>query len=139
MRLLRVVNTGRDLELGSRIGWADSWLARLRGMTGRPAPKPGEGLLLTPCRSIHMYGVRFPLDVAFLDAGGAVVATYPSLRPGSRTRWHWDAVHALELPAGILERSGTAKGDVLCWSVQPDSGERHIPSSTEAMSWAPRQ
>jgi uncharacterized membrane protein (UPF0127 family) len=134
MRLLRVVNTGRNWELGDRIGWADSFLARLRGMTGRPAPAAGEGLLLTPCKSIHMYGVRFSLDVAFLDAGGAVVASYPSLRPGRRTRWHWDAVHALELPTGTLERSGTAKGDVLCWSVQQESVERHIPSSTEAMS-----
>jgi uncharacterized protein len=130
MRLLRVVNTGRNWELGTRVRWADGFLSRLRGMTGRPAPRAGEGLLLTPCRSVHMYGIRFPLDVAFLDAAGAVVASYPSLRPGSRTRWHWDAVHALELPAGTLERSGTAAGDILRWSVQQESGKRHIPSST---------
>ena len=134
MRFLRVVNTEKDRELGTRIGWADSWFGRLRGMTGRPALKAGEGLLLTPCRSIHMYGMRFPLDVAFLDAGGAVVASYPSLRPGRRTGWHWDAVHALELPAGTLERSGTVAGDVLRWWVQQESGARHIPSSTEAIS-----
>jgi len=117
MRVLRVVNTGRNRELGIHIGWADSWLGRLRGMTGRPAPEPGEGLLLTPCRSVHMYGIRFPLDVAFLNAAGAVVASYPSLGPGARTRWHWDAMHALELPAGTLESSGTAVGDVLAWSI----------------------
>jgi uncharacterized membrane protein (UPF0127 family) len=116
MRLLRLVNTRRDRELGTRITLADSWLARLRGMLGRPAPKSGEGLLLTPCRSIHMYGMRFPLDVAFLDAYGTVVATYPSLRPGSRTRWHRHALHALELPVGTLEESGTVVGDVLVWS-----------------------
>jgi uncharacterized protein len=115
MRLLRVVNTGKDRELGTHIRWADSFLARLRGMTGRAAPGAGEGLLLTPCRSIHMYWMRFPLDVAFLDASGSVVASYPSLRPGGRTRWHRDARHALELPAGTLERSGTAEGDVLRW------------------------
>jgi uncharacterized protein len=125
MRLLRVVNTGRNRELGTQIGWADNFLARLRGMTGRPAPGVGEGLLLTPCRSIHMYGIRFPLDVAFLDRAGVVVASYPLLRPGSRTKWHWDAVHALELPAGTLESSGTAKGDVLCWSVQQEPGKAH--------------
>ena len=134
MRLLRVVNTGNNWELGTRIRWADSFLARLRGMMGRPAPRAGEGLLLTPCKSIHMYGVRFPLDVVFLDASGTVVASYPGLRPGGRTRWHWDAVHTLELPAGTLERSGTAKGDVLCWSVQQESAGRPIPSSSEANS-----
>jgi len=116
MRLLRVVNTRRDRELGSRVLLADGWLTRLRGMLARPAPLPGEGLLLSPCRSIHMYGMRYPLDVAFLDVRGGVVASYPSLRPGARTRWHRQAAHALELPAGTLESSGTRVGDVLVWS-----------------------
>ena len=116
MRLLRVVNAKRDRELGTRIGLADGWLVRLRGMLARPAPRPGEGLLLTPCSSVHMYGMRFPLDVAFLDRGGAVVAMYPSLAPGSRTRWHRNAAHALELSAGALVESGTSIGDVLVWS-----------------------
>jgi uncharacterized protein len=116
MRLLRVVNTRADRELGSRVRLADGWLTRLRGMLARPAPLQGEGLLLSPCRSIHMYGMRYPLDVAFLDAGGSVVASYPSLRPGARTRWHRQAALALELPAGTLESSGTRVGDVLVWS-----------------------
>jgi len=116
MRLLRVVNAERDRELGTRIGLADGWLVRLRGMLARPAPRPGEGLLLTPCSSVHMYGMRFPLDVAFLDGRGAVVAIYPSLAPGSRTRWHRNAAHALELSAGALVESGTSIGDVLVWS-----------------------
>jgi uncharacterized protein len=116
MRLLRVVNAKRECELGTKIGLADGWLARLRGMLARPAPRSGEGLLLTPCSSVHMYGMRFPLDVAFLDGRGAVVAMYPSLAPGSRTRWHRNATHALELSAGTLVESGTSIGDVLVWS-----------------------
>jgi uncharacterized protein len=116
MRLLRVVNTRADQELGNRVALADTWLTRLRGMIGVPVPQPGEGLLLSPCTSVHMYGMRFPLDVAFLDRAGKVMAVYPSLPPGSRTRWHRDATHALELPAGTLGRSGTILGDVLVWS-----------------------
>jgi uncharacterized membrane protein (UPF0127 family) len=116
MRLVRVVNTRDERELGARIGLADGWLARLRGMLARPAPGPGEGLLLTPCSSVHMYGMRFPLDIAFLDRRGTVVAIYPSLAPGSRTRWHRNAAHALELSAGALLESGTSIGDVLVWS-----------------------
>lgn len=81
-----------------------------------------------------MYGMRFPLDIAFLDAEGAVVATYHSLSPGSRTRWHRDAVHALELPARTLEDSGTVTGDVLAWGSQPASSGRVIPRRTEAIS-----
>ena len=119
MRLVRVDNTRLGRELGAQIGMADGWLARLRGMLARPEPKPGEGLLLTPCSSVHMYGMRFPLDVAFLDRSGTVVAMYPSLAPGSRTRWHRDASHALELRAGALREPGTTVGDVLVWSPAP--------------------
>ena len=132
MRLVRVVNTRDERELGARIGLADGWLARLRGMLARPAPRPGEGLLLTPCSSVHMYGMRFPLDVAFLDRRGAVVALYPSLAPGSRTRWHRNAAHALELSAGALVESGTSIGDVLVWSAAPAADAEY--RRTEAVS-----
>ena len=118
MRLLRVVNTRDDRELGGRVLLANRWLTRLRGMLARPAPRPGEGLLLSPCRSVHMYGMRYPLDVAFLDNRGGVVASYPALPPGARTRWHRQAVHALELPAGTLASSGTRVGDILVWSAE---------------------
>jgi uncharacterized membrane protein (UPF0127 family) len=121
MRLLRVMNPKRNRELGSHIGLADGWLARLRGMLARPMPRRGEGLLLTPCRSIHMLGMRYPLDVAFLDRTGAVVAIYPSVAPGLTTRGHRQAAHALELPAGALEESGTLVGDVLVWSELPEA------------------
>lgn len=134
MRLLRVVNTRGNRELGGRIGLADGWFLRLRGMLGRPAPEAGEGLLLTPCRSVHMYGIRFPLDVAFLDANGAVVATYGPLSPGSRSRWHRNAVHALELPAGTLEESRTDIGDVLAWSPHSMSPAPAGRRGTEAMT-----
>jgi uncharacterized protein len=116
MRLLRVVNAHRNRELGNRIGLADRWLLRLRGMLGRPVPSLGEGLLLTPCRSIHMIGMRCPLDVAFLDGSGAVLATHRSISPGWRARGHPKAIHTLELAAGALEESGTTVGDVLVWS-----------------------
>jgi uncharacterized membrane protein (UPF0127 family) len=133
MRLLLVVNAGRDCELGARVLLADTWLLRLRGMLGRPEPMAGEGLLLTPCQSVHMYGMRFPLDVAFMNRDGVIVAAYRSLPPGSRSRWHRDAAHALELPAGTLETSGTSVGDVLTWAAQLAPAAREILGRREVV------
>jgi uncharacterized protein len=118
MRYARVANRSRDRVLGSRVAVADRWWQRLRGLLGRPALRPGEGLLLTPCRAVHMHGVGFPIDVAFLDRAGVVVSVYPRLAPGARTRWHRRAVSALELPAGTLELSGTSEGDELVASME---------------------
>ncbi len=113
MKFVRAVNVARGRELGARVGVADRWWLRLRGLGGRTALAPGEGLLLRPCRAIHMMGMRFPLDVAFLDAGNRVVARYARLSPGASTRWHRRARAALELPAGTLDETGTLEGDLV--------------------------
>jgi uncharacterized membrane protein (UPF0127 family) len=113
MRRVRVVNRSRGAILGDRVAVADRWWPRFRGLLGRDCLPAGEGLLLTPCRSIHMLGMRFPLDAAFLDASGRVVALYPGLAPGRATRWHRGAQAALELPAGTLAATGTGEGDLL--------------------------
>jgi uncharacterized membrane protein (UPF0127 family) len=57
--------------------------------------------------------MKFALDVAFLDAGQRVVASYRWLEPGTWTRWHSAAREALELPAGTLSATGTEDGDVV--------------------------
>ncbi len=115
MRLVQVINTDRGVELGRRIGLADGWLSRLRGMLGRREPQPGEGLLLVPCRSVHMIGMRYPIDVAFLDADRRVLSIHPRLRPGPHTAGRRGACYALELPTGTLAATGTVPGNRLNW------------------------
>lgn len=110
-----MLNATRGRTLGERVGVADRWWLRLRGLLGRPPLAPGEGLLLTPCRGVHMYGMKYPLDVAFLDPSGTVVATYHALAPGERTALHPTARTALELPAGTLRETETREGDILAW------------------------
>jgi uncharacterized membrane protein (UPF0127 family) len=120
MRVVQARNAARGTVLGTRIGVADRWWLRLRGLLGRPPLAAGEGLLIEPCRAVHMMGMRFPIDVAFLGRDGGVVALYPVLAPGARTGWHRGACSALELPAGALAASGTREGDVIvCTSEEP--------------------
>ena len=118
---LVVTNLTRERRIGDRVRLADSWWSRLRGLLGRGPLETGEGLLLAPCRAVHMFGMRYPLDVAFLDRRGAVVAIYHSLAPGSRPRWHRRAAVALEVPAGTLETTDTHEGDALRWGHASES------------------
>src|SRR5574337_539899 len=115
MRHVTIRNPRTGTLLGDRIGVADRWWLRLLGVLGRRGLGRGEGLLIVPCAGVHTYFMRFPLDVAFLDGTGAVLAAYPGLQPGTRTRWHRGARAALELPVGVLDESGTAMGDRLSW------------------------
>jgi len=113
VKTLEVVNATRDQELAGRVLLADGWWTRLRGMMGRPEPAEAEGMLLAPCQSVHMYWMKYPLDVAFLASDDRVVATYHGLAPSRRSKWHRDAEKALELKAGRLAATQTEVGDRL--------------------------
>jgi uncharacterized protein len=113
MRVVRIANPIRGTVLGWRVGVADRWWLRLRGLLGRSGLSEGEGLLLSPCRAVHMAGMSFALDVGFLDADGRLLALYPGLGPGQRTRWHREAHQALELPAGTFAATASELGDLL--------------------------
>ena len=134
MTQLQVVNATRGAVLGTRVDLADRWLARLRGLLGRPEPKPGEGLLLTPCSSVHMLGMRYPIDVALLDAERYVVSVHPGLRPGWNMAAARGARFALELPVGTLARSGTLPGDRLDWQETSAGPDGRRGSHLEAVS-----
>jgi uncharacterized protein len=121
MPTIRVLNRTRGNVLGTQVRMANTLPARVRGFLFRPPPSPGEGILLSPCKAVHMYGVGFPLDVIFISEDGQVVAIYRDLAPWRRSRVHGSALHALELPAGTVRATDTAVGDVLFW--EPANGE----------------
>jgi uncharacterized protein len=109
----QVTNLTRGSAVASRVQLATRWGQRFRGLLGRRGLAPGEGLHILPCNSIHMFFMRFPIDVAFLDAEGRVVRAVHALRPWRATRLYLQAHSALELQAGALARSGTCEGDLL--------------------------
>lgn len=116
MRTIRIANASRDVVLGDRIQVADRWWPRLRGLIGQPEPQQGEGLLIAPSQGVHMYWMKFAIDVVLVDKQKQVVAVYSDLQPGKRTKMHWSAEYALELPAGTLAAKGTEVGDQLEWT-----------------------
>jgi len=67
--------------LADRVARAASARDRLVGLLDRTRLEPGEGLWLNPCGSVHTWGLRFPIDVLFLDAGGRVLALRSPLPP----------------------------------------------------------
>lgn len=99
--------------LATSLERAERMIPRMRGLLGRASLAEGQALWITPCASVHTAGMRFAIDVAFLDASGRVLRRYDALRPWRGTRLVRGAVGALELPAGTLARTDTRVGDVL--------------------------
>src|SRR4051794_22793078 len=91
---------------------ADGPVSRARGLLGRSALAPGEGLLLRPAFSVHTFFMRFSIDIVFLDRSGEVVAVAESVRPW-RTATRFRARAVLELPAGEAARLEIRPGERL--------------------------
>ncbi len=124
MERVVVRNLSRSgIDLGTRIGVANTYWKRLRGLLRRPPLRRGEGLLLDPCQAVHMYGMTQALDVAFLGGNGLVIAVYHDLRPGQRSRYHGKARQALELPVGTLQATDTHVGDQMSIRSASDDGQ----------------
>ena len=69
---------------------------RLRGLAFAP---PGDPLLIEGCRSVHTFGMRYALDLVWLDGDGAVIRVDRDVPP-RRLRTCLRARSVLETAAG---------------------------------------
>lgn len=113
MREVRILRVGQEENLVIVAKVADTFLTRLRGLLGSPEPKEGEGLLIVPCNSIHMFGMKYPLDVLFLSKENEVVAILENIQPWRASRVYGKAQKVLEVRAGTAKRLGLEVGDRL--------------------------
>ncbi len=91
---------------------ADTPLTRLKGLLGKKTLAPGEGLLLSPCRQVHGFMMRFPIDVVFLGKSNQILYS-ETLQPGKISRYIRETVYILEIAAGEVERYRLKSGDTL--------------------------
>jgi uncharacterized protein len=108
----------RVLPDGRRVFVARSWRARLLGLAGLTALPPDVALLLPACRSVHTFGMRFALDLVWVDARGAVVRVDRDVAPCS-VRSCAGARAVIEAPAG--EGGGLARA----WASAHRRDDRH--------------
>lgn len=112
---IQIVNRTRDRVLADRGELARSFWARGRGLMGRAVLPQGYALIIYPEWSIHTFFMRVPIDVLFVDRGNCVVAlrrAMPPSRPFAGVA-PWHGRYVIELPAGVIDVTGTAVGDEL--------------------------
>lgn len=126
MHTYRFVNGSQGTILALQARKAATVWSRLRGLIGTEPGEfsPGQGLWLVPANWIHTFGLRFPIDVVYLDAEMRIVDVAGPLRPGRIAPLKLKARSVLELPAGTLEQTHTRKGDrvVVSRSSEPEAG-----------------
>jgi uncharacterized membrane protein (UPF0127 family) len=94
----RLRKLGWTTVAGTRYPVATTARSRLLGLALLARDRASPGLLLTGCRSVHTFGMRFRLDVYFLDDEGRFVSLRASVPPGRIVRDR-RAAAVLEVPA----------------------------------------
>lgn len=110
---MHIQNITKDIVLIKDGHLANTHWARLKGLIGVKEMSFGDGILITPCNSIHCMFMSIPIDVLYADADDRVVDIDPTVKPWSICRPRRSATYVIELPCGMIAQSDTAIGDQL--------------------------
>jgi len=107
-----VRNQSRGTLLADRANIANTSATRKTGLLKHTKLDPGEGLWITPCEGVHTIGMKFPIDVLFLNKKRKVLKIRPAM-PKWRMSMCLRAHSVLELPSGMAAATETVRGDQL--------------------------
>ena len=128
---LRILNHSKNSVLATCAQIARTPAARLRGLIGVTEPEfqPGAGLFFPECNAIHTVQMSMPIDALFIDMlKRRVQKAVKEAQPGCHfnTRIPAQLCSVLELPAGVIEFTGTEPGDVIVIMSSGHSSEEEL-------------
>ena len=107
-------NLTQQTTVATNVERAQSFWSRGRGLMLRGTFPEGSALVIDPCSSIHMFFMRFPIDVLYMDSEDRVVRAQVGVKPWRvGPLWTRGAKYVIELPEGAITRSQTQIGDRL--------------------------
>jgi uncharacterized membrane protein (UPF0127 family) len=101
--------------LSSRCSWAMSSRSRMVGLLNHTTLEEEASLVIDPCKHVHMFFMRFAIDVVFLNNSNRVLKIQ-SLKPWRLSSFVWSARRVMELPEGRCARIGLQPGHHLEFS-----------------------
>ncbi|MDF7801618.1 DUF192 domain-containing protein [Pontiellaceae bacterium B1224] len=90
-------------ELVEHLLLAETTPERMKGLLGRASLDRNTAMLIRPCRSIHMWFMRFPIDAAFLDTELRVLKISRNLKPWQLAFAPGKTHSVLETATGVLD------------------------------------
>jgi uncharacterized protein len=109
---IKVSNRNRGTILAEAADVADTSAKRRTGLLKHSKLAPGEGLWIAPCEAVHSFGMKFAIDVVYLDRKKRVRKVRKEMVP-RRLSACLTAHSVLELPVGVIDSSRTEPGDQL--------------------------
>ena len=105
---------GKNERIVARVNQTSHFFERMRGLLGTSKLEMDAGLLIVPCSSVHTFGMRYTIDLIFLDRNWTIIKTVKSLAPW-RIAASNKANMVLELASGMLDKRQLSVGQKLEW------------------------
>lgn len=113
---MRLFNQTKNIILAEEIFLAHTFFSRSRGLLNKRNFPSGQGIILAPCKAVHTFFMRFPIDLIFVDKNYKVLKLLANIKPNRLTGICWSACKVVELPAGTLKLTHTQVFDQLLLS-----------------------
>lgn len=109
---MKIIDVTESEVLAENTQMADSFFKRLKGLLGTDGIESGSAMVLKPCNSVHTIGMRYPIDVIFVDGNNKVLKLVSHL-PALRFAFCSEASYVVELKAGVIDARSLRIGNEL--------------------------
>jgi len=114
---MMLLNTTKKTVIVSELAVADNFFKRFMGLMGKNDLPQGKGLMIKPCNSIHMFFMKIPLDILFVDRDNKIIHIIKDIKPWKVSKIVPGAVSAIELPIGTIDSSNTEVSDFVTFKI----------------------
>ncbi|WEG13576.1 DUF192 domain-containing protein [Pullulanibacillus sp. KACC 23026] len=112
---MELVNVTSGKQLAGNVEQAATFGKRLKGLMFRHHLSMDSAMYLAPCRSIHTFFMKFPIDVLYVDSENNIVSLEKNMPPGKVGKTVRHAKYVIELNAGRIDQTDTQIGHKLAF------------------------
>lgn len=112
-RPVRPINSRNGKELADTLSFADTAWKRFKGLIGKNSLSCNEALWIKPCKAVHTFGMKFPVDLVFLNKQNVVISTLEIVQPNRLPPILLVPYSVLEVAAGRIAETETRPGDLI--------------------------
>lgn len=107
-----IVNKTKNVTITDKAKFARTFFSRMIGYMFRLSIDKDDALIFYHAPSIHMFFMRFPLDIIFLDKYNRVIRIFENIQPWSLANCLFSSA-TIEFPVGTVKRIPIEPGDVI--------------------------
>ncbi len=113
MMMEALINLTQKKTLAKKVRYCNRFLSRLKGLLGTTRLNQDEACWLVPCNMVHTFGMRYPIDVVFLNQNNEVLRMIQNLKPNRFSPFVRGAHSVVEFASGTQQKLRT--GEQLGW------------------------